>query len=86
MERRQPGYMLLGLNTWGSGWGWGSGVQDPFPFFVSFLGLHLWHMEVPRLGVTLELQLPAYTTATATRALSCVYELPTPWLTATPDS
>ena len=29
------------------------------------LGLHLWHIEVPRLGVKLELQLPAYTTATA---------------------
>ena len=24
--------------------------------FFSFLGLHLWHMEVPRLGVELELQ------------------------------
>ena len=35
-----------------------------FVFFV-FLGLHPWHMEVPRLGVELELQLPAYTTATA---------------------
>ena len=29
------------------------------------LGPHLWHMEVPRLGVESELQLPAYTTATA---------------------
>ena len=29
-------------------------------FFCGFLGLHLWHMEVPRLGVQLELQLPAY--------------------------
>ena len=37
-----------------------------------FLGLHLWHMEVPRLGVKSELQLPAYTTATATPDLSCV--------------
>ena len=34
-------------------------------FFFCFLGLHLQHMEVPRLGVKLELQLPAYTTATA---------------------
>ena len=32
--------------------------------------LHLWHMEVPRLGVKSELQLPAYTTATAMRDLS----------------
>ena len=31
-----------------------------------FLGPHLWHMEVPRLGVELELQLLVYTTATAT--------------------
>ena len=30
----------------------------------SLLGPHLWHMEVPRLGVKLGLQLPAYTTAT----------------------
>ena len=30
-----------------------------------FLGLNLQHMEVHRLGVELELQLPAYTTATA---------------------
>ena len=34
-------------------------------------------MEVPRLGVELELQLPAYTTATATRDLShvCDYSI-----------
>ena len=31
-----------------------------------FLGPHPWHMEVPSLGVKLELQLPAYTPATAT--------------------
>ena len=37
-----------------------------FYFFV-FLGLNSQHMEVPRLGVQLDLQLPAYTTATATR-------------------
>ena len=30
------------------------------------LGPHLLHMEVPRLRVASELQLPAYTTATAT--------------------
>ena len=27
----------------------------------SFLGPHVWHMEVPRLGAESELQLPAYT-------------------------
>jgi len=35
-----------------------------FLFFV-FLGSHPRHMEVPRLGVELELQLLTYTTATA---------------------
>ena len=44
-------------------------------FFFCFLGLHLWHMEVPRLGVHLELQLLAYTTATATLDPSHVYNL-----------
>lgn len=34
-----------------------------FVYFF-FLGLHLLHMEVPRLGVQSGLQLPAYTTAT----------------------
>ena len=37
-----------------------------FSFFFFFLALHLWHMEVSRLGVASELQFPAYTTATAT--------------------
>ena len=40
-----------------------------------FLGPHPRHMEVLRLGVELELQLPAYTTATATRDPSCVWDL-----------
>ena len=35
-------------------------------FVFCFLGPYSWHMEVPRLGVESELQLPAYTTATAT--------------------
>ena len=39
-----------------------------FFFFFFFLGLHLQHMEVPKQGVKLELQLPAYTTATALTA------------------
>ena len=34
-------------------------------FFLSFVGLHLWHMGVPRLGVKSELQQPAYTTTAA---------------------
>ena len=42
---------------------------------MCFLKLHLWHMEVPRLGVKLELQLPAYTTAIATQDPSHVCDL-----------
>ena len=30
-----------------------------------FLGPHVWLIDVPKLGVELELQLPAYATATA---------------------
>ena len=44
-------------------------------FFFFFLGLHLWHMEVSRLEVQLELQLLAYTTAIATRGPSCIFDL-----------
>ena len=44
-------------------------------FFLCFLGLHLWHMEVPRVGVELELQLPACATATAKPDLSRVCNL-----------
>ena len=51
-------------------------TPDPFSFsFFCFLGLHLWHMELPRLGVKSELQLPAYTTAIATPDLSHVCDL-----------
>ena len=55
-----------------------------FFFFFVFLGAHLWHMEVPRLGVESELELPAYTTVTATQDPS-PHLRPTPQLTATPD-
>ena len=47
-------------------------------FFFLFLGgggLHLQHMEVTRLGVQSELQLPAYTTATATQDPSHICDL-----------
>ena len=46
-----------------------------FVCLFCFLGPHLWHMEAPRLGVESELQLPAYTTAIATRDLSHIYNL-----------
>ena len=45
-------------------------------YFLVLLGLHLCGiMEVPRLGVESELQLPVYTTATATRDPSHVCDL-----------
>ena len=46
-----------------------------FFFFLLFLGPHPWHMEAPRLGVSSELQLPAYATATAMPDLSCICDL-----------
>ena len=45
------------------------------PPFFWFLGLHSGHMEVPRLGVESELQLPAYITAIATQDPSLVCDL-----------
>ena len=48
--------------------------EEKVLFFVFiFLGLQVWRMEVPRLGVESELQ--AYTTATATQDPSLVCEL-----------
>ena len=46
-----------------------------FSLLLFFLGPHPQHTEVPRLGVESELQLPAYTTATATWDLSNVCDL-----------
>ena len=45
-------------------------LHDIFIFYFFFLGPDLRHMEVPGLGVESELQLPGYTTATATPDLS----------------
>ena len=41
-------------------------------FIFVFLPPHPWHMEVPRLGIEWELQLPATATVTATRDPSCI--------------
>ena len=46
-----------------------------FKIIFVFLGLHQRNMEVPRLGVESELQLLAYTTATATPGPSCICDL-----------
>ena len=51
--------------------------------FLVLLGLHPRHMEVPRIGVKWELQLPAYARATATQDPNRVCDLQ-PQLTATP--
>ena len=40
-----------------------------------FLGPNQWHLEIPMLGVELELQLPAYAIATATGDPSCICDL-----------
>ena len=44
----------------------------PF-FFFCFLGLHLQHMEVSRLGVKLEIQLLAYAIGTEIQAIYVTY-------------
>ena len=56
---------------------WYQHIQEAFLFFFFcvFLGLHPRYMEVPKLGVKLELQLPTYTTATATPDSSSVFDL-----------
>ena len=43
--------------------------------YFCFLGPHLWHTEIPRLGIQLELQLLACTTATPMQDLSQVWDL-----------
>ena len=53
-------------------------LSVPLSFSYShffFLGPHLWHIEIPRLGVEMELQLPAYTTVTAMPDPSHIYKL-----------
>ena len=42
---------------------------------IFFFGVHLQHMEVPRLKVESEMQLPAYTTATSMSDWSCACNL-----------
>ena len=54
----------------------GENMSAIFLFFIFFfLGSHLLHVEVPRLGVKSELQLQVYTTATATPDPSCICNL-----------
>ena len=52
-------------------------IYFPYCIFLLLfsLGPPLWHMEVPRLGLGPELQLPVCTTPTATSDPSCVCAL-----------
>ena len=45
------------------------------PFFLYFFQPYTQHMKGPRLRVPSELQLPAYTTATAAQDLSFIFNL-----------
>ena len=52
----------------------------------NILGLHQWHVEVPRLGVQLELQRPTYSHSHShNHAGSELHLQPTPQLTAMLD-
>ena len=52
-----------------------SNEQEFVFFFCFFFGAHPWRMEVPRLGVQLQLQLLAYTTATVKQDPSHICDL-----------
>ena len=54
---------------------WANFICSRFYFAFFFLGPYPRHMEIPRLGVELELQSRAHTTATATQDLSHVCDL-----------
>ena len=69
-EPRERQRVIVGSLLSSGGQGGSRRKSYAFFFFFSFscfLGSHLRHMEVPRQGVTSELQLPAYTMATAMR-------------------
>ena len=50
-------------------------ISSIFYFYFCILGPHLWHTEVPRLGVESELQLLACATATAMPDLRHICDL-----------
>ena len=68
MQQRPQVQLLLRMSE-------GLGIGNFFFPAFFFLGLHLWHMKVPRPGVKSELQLLAFTTATATWDLNGVGNL-----------
>ena len=46
-----------------------------FPFLLSFIRPHPWHMDIPRLGIKLEVGPLAYATATVKPDLSSICNL-----------
>ena len=46
-----------------------------FIYLFCFSGTHLWHMEIPGLGVESDLQLPAYATGIAVHDTGWVFSL-----------
>ena len=61
---------------WNQAHMWMYSLSRPlFFFFPSFLDPHVWHIEIPRLGVELELQSPVHATATAMQDPSQVCDL-----------
>ena len=73
--------ITVGLHTCGFHiWGFGGLTILPTIFVCVWGGRqYLQHTEVSRLGVQLELQLQAYTTATATQGPSCICDLHCIW-------
>ena len=73
--RYLSGYFLVSCRQTALVSMWLSLPVSHFCFVFCILGPHPWHMEVPRLGVESELQLLAYTTATATWNPSHIFNL-----------
>ena len=65
MESERQKVKILGLTAQPVG-RWLFFILKKSLIFFVFLRLHLRHMDVPRLGVALELELPAYATAIVT--------------------
>ena len=71
------GWWTSAVRAAGDGWFENVFMELIFLCVCAILGLHPWHIEVPRLGVKLELRLPAYTTAIAMQDPSCICNLTT---------
>ena len=74
-KRGQPDRLLGKTPSWSASETCFTDFFFPFFFYFYFLELHLWHMEVPRLGVESELQLLACAKATAMPDPSLICDL-----------